>query len=212
MAESVSWRRGLARTPDPSFWEHARWYDIHSNYLEPHFAAMVAAIVWGVPPLPVGASAVDIGCGAGVLASRFHAAYPELTLTLLDSDPENIEITQKKIARGGVTPTPLTYRINPDIVQPLPAAPYALAFSSTTFGGIIGEESTEAVFRTRLGNLLRSVLASLSDGGCLIYGDFLSHGMGVREHLIAFEEAGFADAECVWRDGDLIVVGGQRRG
>jgi SAM-dependent methyltransferase len=208
----ISWRRGLARTPDPSFWEHARWYDIHINYLEPHFAAMVAAIVWGVPPLPVDASAIDIGCGVGTLASRFHAAYPELRLTLLDADEENIERAEKKIGKGGAAPSPLHYRIDPDApAGSLPGAPYALAISSTTFGGIVGEESTDAVFRARLSNLLRMVYASLEDWGCLIYGDFLSHGLGVREHLILLEEAGFVDAECVWRDGDLVVVGGQRR-
>jgi hypothetical protein len=212
MADTISWRRGLARTPDPSFWEHARWYDIHINYLEPHFAAMVAAIVWGVPPLPTDAAAIDIGCGVGTLASRFHAAYPELRLTLLDADEENIERTEKKIGKGGTAAIPLHYRIDPDApAQSLPGAPYALAISSTTFGGISGEESTDAVFRARLSNLLAMVYHSLEDGGCLIYGDFLSHGLGVREHLILLDEAGFADAECVWRDGDLVVVGGQRR-
>lgn len=208
----ISWRQGLARTPDPSFWEHARWYDIHINYLEPHFAAMIQAIVWAVPPLPVGASAVDIGCGVGTLASRFHAAYPELTLTLLDADEENIATASRKIGKGGVAAVPLPYRIHPDSTAPLPGAPYALALSSTTFGGIVGEEQSEAGFRTRLGTLLRAVYGSLADGGCLIYGDFLTGGMGVREHLIALDGAGFADAECVWRDGDLVVVGGQRRG
>lgn len=209
--QSISWRRGLARTPDPSFWEHARWYDIHINYLEPHFAAMIAAIVWAVPPLRVGLAAVDIGCGVGTLASRFHAAYPELTLTLLDADAENIATAQRKMGKGGVAAVPLAHRIDPESLAPLPGAPYALALSSTTFGGIIGEEQSEAVFRARLGTLLRAIRASLSDSGCLIYGDFLSNGMGVREHLIALDEAGFADAECVWRDGDLVVVGGQRR-
>lgn len=213
MAEPISWRRGLARTPDPSFWEHARWYDIHINYLEPHFAAMVAAIVWGVPPLPTDASVIDIGCGVGTLASRFHAAYPELHLTLLDADEENIETAQKKIGKGGTPATPLPHRIDPDApAGPLPGAPYALAISSTSFGGIVGEESTDAVFRARLSNLIARVHGSLADGGCLIYGDFLSHGLGVREHLLLLDEAGFADAECVWRDGDLVVVGGQRRG
>ncbi len=210
LADIVPWRRGLARTPDPSFWEHARWYDLHINYLEPHFAAMVAAMIWGVPPLPVGAAAVDIGCGVGILASRFHAAYPELALTLLDADEENIATAQRKIARGGVTPVALPYRLDPATEQPLPGAPYALALSSTTFGGIVGEESGDAEFRSRLYNLLRSVLASLTEGGCLIYGDFLSNGMGVNEHLRTLEDAGFADVECVWRNGDLVVVGGQR--
>ncbi len=212
MDAPISWRRGLARTPDPSFWEHARWYDIHINYLEPHFAAMVAAIVWAVPPLAPDASVVDIGCGVGTLASRFHAAYPESRLTLLDTDEENIETAQKKMGKGGTPAVPLCHRLDPDApAQPLPGTPYALAVSSTTFGGIVGEESTDAVFRTRLGNLLRTVYASLEEGGCLIYGDFLSHGLGVREHIILLDEAGFADAECVWRDGDLVVVGGQRR-
>jgi len=206
----VSWRRGLARTPDPTFWEHERWYDIHINYLEPHFAAMIAAIVWGVPPLPVGASVIDIGCGVGTLASRFHAAYPELNLTLLDADEENIAVAQRKITKGGIVPVPLAYRIDPDVIGPLPGTPYALALSSTTFGGIVGEEQSDAVFRRKLGSLLQSVFASLEAGGCLIYGDFLGHGMGVREHLLVLEEAGFAEAECVWRDGDLVVVGGQR--
>jgi len=32
----------------------------------------------------------------------------------------------------------------------------------------------------------------------------------VREHIILLDEASFADAECVWRGGDLVVVGGQR--
>lgn len=212
MAEPISWRRGLARTPDPSFWEHARWYDIHINYLEPHFAAMVAAIVWGVPPLPPDAPVIDIGCGVGTLATRFHAAYPELPLTLLDADEENIETAQKKIGKGGAPARPLPHRIDPDApAGPLPGAPYALAISSTTFGGIVGEESADALFRARLSNLLALVYGSLADGGCLIYGDFLSHGLGVREHLLLLEAAGFADAECVWRDGDLVVVGGQRR-
>ncbi len=209
--QTVSWRRGLARTPDPSFWEHERWYDIHINYLEPHFAAMIAAIVWGVPPLPVGASVIDIGCGVGTLASRFHAAYPEVTLTLLDADEENIGITERKLTKGGIAPTALAYRIDAEIVAPLPGAPYALALSSTTFGGIVGEGQSDAVFRRKLGSLLRGVFASLEPGGCLIYGDFLGHGMGVREHLLALEEAGFTEAECVWRDGDLVVVGGQHR-
>ncbi len=212
MAEPISWRRGLARTPDPSFWEHARWYDIHINYLEPHFAAMVAAIVWGVPPLPTDATVIDIGCGGGTLASRFHAAYPELPLTLLDSDEENIETARKKMGKGGSPAIPLPHRIDPDApAGPLPGGPYALAISSTTFGGIVGVESTDAIFRARLSNLIARVYGSLADGGCLIYGDFLSHGLGVREHLLLLEEAGFADAECVWRDGDLVVVGGQRR-
>ncbi|MCA1669219.1 MAG: hypothetical protein LC793_17870 [Thermomicrobia bacterium] len=115
-------------------------------------------------------------------------------------------------SKGGTPAVPLCHRIDPDApARPLPAAPYALAVSSTTFGGIVGEESTDAIFRTRLSNLLRMVYASLEDGGCLIYGDFLSHGLGVREHIILLDEAGFADAECVWRDGDLVVVGGQRR-
>lgn len=213
MGEPISWRRGLARTPDPSFWEHARWYDIHINYLEPHFAAMVAAIVWAVPPLPTDAAVIDIGCGVGTLASRFHAAYPELRLTLLDADEEDIETAQKKMGKGGTPAVPLAYRIDPDAPgQPLPGAPYALAVSSTTFGGMVGEESSDDVFRTRLSNLLHMVYASLDEGACLVYGDFLSHGLGVREHLILLDEAGFADAECVWRNGDLVVVGGQRRG
>jgi hypothetical protein len=133
-------------------------------------------------------------------------------MTLLDADEENIERAEKKIGKGGTAPVPLHYRIDPDApAQSLPGAPYALAISSTTFGGISGEESTDAVFRARLSNLLRMVHHSLEDGGCLIYGDFLSHGLGVREHLILLDEAGFTDAECVWRDGDLVVVGGQRR-
>ena len=60
-----------------------------------------------VPPLPTDASAVDIGCGVGTLASRFHAAYPELRLTLLDTDEENIETAQRKMGKGGTPAVPL---------------------------------------------------------------------------------------------------------
>ncbi|CAF4186541.1 unnamed protein product, partial [Rotaria sordida] len=54
---------------------------------------------------------------------------------------------------------------------------------------------------------------NLTDDGSghLIVGDH-NGSLGMFEQMKLMEECGFVDVECVWRERDMFVIGGRRRG
>jgi SAM-dependent methyltransferase len=210
IAMTGSWRQGLFPRTERGFADDPYWYDLHVAS-EPRYQAALEEVVRAAPPLPAGARVADLGAGTGALALCYAAAYPLARLHLIDRDGPKLELAQTKL---GQRVTLHQQTVDPGQPGALGCGDYDLVVSGLTLHVIAdrGSCSDEREYAARNRALMVRLLGSLRPGGAFVYADFIRHGLGVREHLALLDEAGFAEADCAWRAGDLGVFGGQRPG
>ena len=204
-----SWRESQFSRGERGFADDPYWYDLHVAS-DQRYRAALEQVVLAAPPLAAGTLVADLGAGTGALAIRFAAAYPHVRLHLIDRNAAKLHLARAKLGPDVVLHE---QTVEPGRPGQLGQGRYVQVISGLTLHVIADWEAnpTEAAYAERNRAVMAQVLESLRPGGAFVYADFLRHGLGVREHLGLLEAAGFAEADCAWRSGDLAVMGGQRR-
>jgi ubiquinone/menaquinone biosynthesis C-methylase UbiE len=175
-----------------NFDERAKDWD--SDPMKVHRAKTVAEAIRGAIPLTQKMSALEYGCGTGLLSFALQSDLGQITLA--DTSQGMLDVLAEKISASGVTNmTPLRLDLSAD---PLPAQPFDLTYSLMTLHHI---EDAKGV--------LKKFHALLSSGGWLCVADLdkedgTFHTDGTTDVHLGFErsqlqswveDAGFADVK-----------------
>ena len=213
-----SWRRALAPGEVHGFYANPGWWDARDVARnDEDVPRLRAALVRAWPPLPGGSGVLDVGAGTGALVLIAARFYPDVRFTLVDAEAGLLARAAEKLAAAHPA---LTVTIHAEVVDPLdpaplPGGPYRLVTSSIALHDIARpaepeDETGRARHRGEHVALLRRIYASLEPGGHLVYGDAMRARFRVVEHLDALREAGFAEVDCAYVQGRMLVCGGQR--
>ncbi len=213
-----------------AFDAHAADYDASRRRLvpsfEPFYGTAVEAIgLTGLSPRRV----LDLGAGTGLLSQFVRAAYPEAELTLLDGSAPMLDRARDALGEERVT------YLHADLGDPLPAGPWDAIVSSLAIhhladaakrqlmarihaalapGGVFVNAEQVAGPTGRLTALYadwheRRARAAGSDdaewSAALGRMRFDRHA-SVEDQLAWLRAAGFADADCVFRDPRFAVL------
>ncbi len=203
--KTPNWRQNLRRKG--GFWKDGRWYDLHVERRMPLVLPMLEEMAAALPPLGADAWACDLGCGTGNAAFIMLAAYPLIRLTLLDEDPELLDIAVEKVSEFALEVEALEARVSAD-GERLPGGPYDVVVASLSLHVIAGHDVEGPETETRYELLFQGILAALKPGGHLIIGDHVG-SLGLYRQMKALERAGFTDVDCAWRQDDFFVCGGR---
>jgi SAM-dependent methyltransferase len=218
----TSWRVALAPGESHDFYETPGWWDLREIGREPDDPPRLrAALLGALPPLPDGSAVLDLGAGTGTLLTLMAGYYPRLRYTLIDANPAALDRAAEKLrAVGPGAPDPIAVTliaeaVDPLAENPLPGGPYRLITSSIALHDIArpaapDDEPGRARHAAEHAALLRRVLTALEPGGHFIYADAMRPRFRVWEHLSALAAAGFAEVDCAYVLGRMLVCGGQR--
>ena len=216
-----------------TFDAHASGYDAVRRRLVPPFDAFYGTAVGALELVdgPV-ARVLDLGAGTGLLAQRILAARPAAELTLLDGAPAMLEQAQARLGDR------VRY-LHADLRDPLPAGPwdaivsalaihhlhdedkaslYARAREALRDGGIfVNAEQVlgptpwlEQLYERRQEQAARALGATDEDwAGAL---ERMAHDRcaTVERQLVWLREAGFTDADCLFKDHRFAVLVARR--
>lgn len=216
-----SWRRALLPGERHGFWQNPGWYDaraIRGEDDHDDLPAVRAALARALPPLRPDGKVLDLGAGTGALTLLLASVYPHLPFTLLDGRGAALQRAQDKLeaAVPKLRLTLLADSVDPAADMPLPGGPYQLVTSAIALHDIAppappDDADGRAHHRAVHVALLRRVHAALAPGGHFIYADAMRPGFRVAEHMATLTEGGFAEVDCAYVAGRLLVCGGQRR-
>lgn len=145
---------------------------------------------------------LDLGCGTGVLLEVIKTEYPGINAIGIDPDLRSLEMTRKRLARGG-----LQVELKQAFAESLPLADDSVdvAFSTLAFHHIHSEAKEKAC--TELFRVLKK-------GGRVIISDFYRPNVlgqtrvGIRVTGETLQEslqrAGFRHVRLLWRRVPLI--------
>ncbi|CAF3879474.1 unnamed protein product [Rotaria sp. Silwood1] len=227
----MSWLNNLDRTGS-GFWSNSQWYDLHLSRRMPLVNKMIEEMVYACPPSLSPANiyrVADLCCGSGMASLYYLKAYPIVSsLTLIDQSEERLNMAKKRIdtqlesisRRPEIVMCKLQVKcdsqdnVNLKLNGSSNLHPYHLILASLALHVIVGHEKRsleESKLRYRI--LFELLFRNLVDdgNGHLIVGDH-SGSLGMFEQMKLMEECGFVDVECVWRERDMFVIGGRRRG
>lgn len=216
-----------------TFSAHAAGYDAVRRRLVPPFdafyATAVAALELAGEPLT---RVLDLGAGTGLLAAQVLAARPSADVVLLDGAPAMLDRAREALGdRAGY--------VAADLAEPLPAGPWDAVVSALAIhhlddagkaalfgrvraalreGGIFVNAEQVAgptpwldrVYRDRHEAAARTLGATDAEwAGAL---ERMAHDRcaSVEWHLEALREAGFADADCLFKDHRFAVIVARR--
>jgi tRNA (cmo5U34)-methyltransferase len=212
-----------------TFGAHAAGYDAVRRRLVPPFDAFYGTAV-GALELARGPvkRVLDLGAGTGLLSEQLLAAHPDADLTLLDGAPAMLERARQALGEGA------RYLVA-DLADPLPAGPWdavisALAIHHTADadkaalfervhaalrdGGIfVNAEQVagptpwlDAVYRERHERAARALGTDDAEWAASL--ERMAHDQcaSVEQHLEWLREAGFADADCLFKDHRFAVI------
>ncbi|HMB90370.1 MAG TPA: class I SAM-dependent methyltransferase [Rhodothermales bacterium] len=200
-----SWRDNLRRRG--GFWRNGNWFDLHLERRMPLALLMIEEMVAALPPLDAHTSVCDLACGTGNMSFILLTAYPTVHLTLLDEDPDLLQMARHKVAEFREDVAVMQTSINTD-GEPLPGGPYDVVLASLALHVIIGHDVEPAEAESRYELLFQGIRDSLTPGGHLLVGDHVGT-LGLFRQLKAMERAGFTDVDCAWRQDDFFVCGGR---
>ncbi|MDZ4698732.1 MAG: class I SAM-dependent methyltransferase [Rhodothermales bacterium] len=200
-----NWNRNLRQKG--GFWKHGRWYDVNLARRLPLAVALMEELIAALPPLDSSTSVCDLGCGTGNAAMSVLMAYPTVHMTVLDKDPEMLELAREKISevREGISLLEATVSAEG---EPIPGSPYDVIIASMVIPDLIGDDSMGAEAETRYELLFQGLAASLTPGGHLFVADQIG-SLGLYRLMKTMERAGFSDVDCAWRQDDFYICGGR---
>lgn len=173
-----------------NFDERAKDWDSDPKKLERAYA--VADAIRKSVPLTTGMSALEYGCGTGLLSFALQADLGPITLA--DTSQGMLDVLAEKIAAAGVTNMrPVKLDLTTD---PLPAERYALTYSLLTLHHVRDTQDILHKFHTLLepGGILLVCDLDKEDGGFHTDGTTDVHlGFAQAELQRQAEAAGFDD-------------------
>jgi ubiquinone/menaquinone biosynthesis C-methylase UbiE len=175
-----------------NFDERAKDWD--SDPMKVHRAKTVAEAIRGAIPLTVEMSALEYGCGTGLLSFALQSHLGQITLA--DTSQGMLDVLAEKISASGATNmAPLRLDLS---IDPIPAQPFDLTYSLMTLHHI--EDAKD---------MLKKFHALLNPGGWLCVADLdkedgTFHTDGTTDVHLGFErgelqkwveEAGFSGVQ-----------------
>jgi len=203
--KTPNWRANLLRKG--GFWQNGYWYDLHVERRMPLVMPMLEELLVALPPLGETSSVCDLACGTGNAGFTILSAYPLVNLTLLDEDPELLDLARSKLSEIRPDLNVIQATVQAD-GEPIPGGPYDLIVASLALHAIVGHDLEGAEAESRYELLMQGLYASLTPGGHLLVGDHVGT-LGLFRQMKAMERAGFADVDCAWRQDDFFVIGGR---
>jgi tRNA (cmo5U34)-methyltransferase len=213
-----------------TFDAQATQYDAARRRLIPPFdafygTAVEAVRIAGEEPARI----LDLGAGTGMLAAQVVAAFPSAELTLLDGAPRMLEE-----ARAGLGDERVAYVVA-DLEDPLPAGPWDAVVSALAIHHLEDEAKRRLFERVhaelRPGGVFANAeqVVGPSERFTRLYAEWheasaraagsddaewegavarMSHDRcaSVEDQLVWLSEAGFADADCLFRDHCFAVL------
>ena len=172
---------------DSQFDEKAKGWD--SDPIKVERALVIAEAIRKRVPLRTDASALEYGCGTGLLSFALQPYLGEITLA--DSSQGMLAVLKEKIAAGGIrNMTPLSLDL---AVDPLPPDRFTLIYTMMTLHHIPDTERILRCFHSLLENSGYLCIADLDkEDGSFHGADFSGHtGLDRRELTEKAEIAGF---------------------
>jgi tRNA (cmo5U34)-methyltransferase len=216
------------------FEHHAAGYEAERRRLLPSYDAFYGAAIGalGLASRPL-RRILDLGAGTGLLARAVHAAYPDAELTLLDGAPAMLAEARAALGEGA------TYVVG-DLAGPLPPGPWDAVVSALAIHHL-DDAAKRALFsrlHAELGPGGVFVNAEQVRGETGLFDDHYARwhereaaALGATpaewaaacermradrcasvEHQLGWlRAAGFADADCLFKDHRFAVLVGHRR-
>jgi tRNA (cmo5U34)-methyltransferase len=216
-----------------TFDAHASGYDAVRQRLVPPFDAFYGTAV-GALALADGpvARVLDLGAGTGLLAERVLAAHPAAELTLLDGAPAMLALARERLGDH-------TRCVEGDLAGDLPAGPWDAVVSALAIhhlddagkaalfarvrdalrgGGIfVNAEQVagptpwlDAVYRSRHEQAARELGTTDAEWNESLERQVHDRCATVERQLEWLREAGFADADCLFKDHRFAVIVARR--
>jgi len=212
-----------------TFDAHAGGYDAVRRRLVPPFDAFYATAVAALElaPRPV-ARVLDLGAGTGLLSERVLAAHPAAELVLLDGAPAMLDAARTRLGER------VSYVVG-DLAEPLPAGPWDAVVSALAIhhlpdagkaslfarvrealapGGIFVNAEQVAgptpwldeLYRTRHEQASRALGTTDAEWADSLERQVHDRCATVEQHLDWLREAGFGDADCLFKDHRFAVL------
>lgn len=208
---------------------HATEYDGLRRRLVPPFDAFYGTAVAALDLLPSPpARVLDLGAGTGLLTRMVAAAHPGAELTLLDGSPAMLDQARAALGDGP------TY-VEADLTDPLPPGPWSAVVSALAIhhlsdddkralfsrvhaalgpGGVfVNAEQVQAptpalqqVYVDRHRSEARAAGATADEWGAAVERMRVDRCATVEDQLSWLRAAGFADADCLFKDHRFAVL------
>lgn len=217
----------------PAFDDHAARYEAERRRLVPCFDALYGAAVAGLKLAgrPLG-RILDLGAGTGLLAGAVADAHPDSELVLLDGAPAMLERARAALGeRASCVPG--------DLADPLPAGPWDAVVSALAIhhlqdaakrdlfarvhaalppGGVFVDaeqvkgptELLDTAYRAWHERRARELGASAAEWARALERMRFDRLAGVEDQLQWLRAAGFADADCLFKDHCFAVLVARR--
>jgi tRNA (cmo5U34)-methyltransferase len=225
----------MTHSAPEAFEAHATAYDAQRRRLVPCFDAFYGSAVEALEPAGAPLRRVlDLGAGTGLLAGRVAAAHPGARVTLLDGAPAMLERARAALGSGH------DYVVA-DLAGELPAGPWDAVVSALAIhhlpheaqrdllarvhaglrpGGVFVDAeqvaaptaALEAVYRERHRRAAAALGATPAEWAAAEERMRHDRCATVGALLGWLRHAGFADADCLFKDGRFAVLAARRAG
>ena len=212
-----------------TFHSYAEDYDAARRRLVPMFDTFydtaVQALQLASGPI---ARVLDLGAGTGLLSERVLAAHPDAELVLLDGAPAMLDQARERLADRA-------RYVAGDLTDPLPEGPWDAVVSALAIHHLRDADKAHLFTRVREAlrpggvfvnaeqvagsspeldahNLrhheasARSLGTGDAEWGAAVERMRHDRKVTVEWHIAAFREAGFIDAECLFKDHSFAVL------
>jgi len=172
---------------------------------------MLDELVFALPPLKDG-RVCDLASGNGNAAIKIKAAYPRITLAVVEKEEYRIEQCRQRLAAAGHAAEEFCWEVSLEAGSDhhiIPGSPYDCVTASLGIHTLVGHGvSTEAAV-SQYTKAFQLILSALKPGGHFIYGDHVGE-LPLYRQLRLMEEAGFTEIDVSWRQEAFFVAGGRR--
>ena len=182
------------------FHAYAGDYDAARRRLVPMFDTFYGTAVQALELArgPI-ARVLDLGAGTGLLSERVLAAHPGAELVLLDGAPAMLEKARGRLGERA------SYVIG-DLTEPLPDGPWDAIVSALASHHLADGDKAHLFNLHRHEQCARRLGADDAEWAAAV--DRMRHDRKVTVgwHLERLHEAGFSDADCLFKDHSFAVL------